>query len=148
MENTLTQQVHVRFNGQSYDIDFYDLDVGIESTDVEIRNALANYLETTVVKLNNFRIDRNYSTEDITVSPQAVFGSNTIIGANLMPQIQERYEVVQLKRNKSELQDPGKTVYKIWDRELKQFGLSYYMSEKAAQKQLENKNSKKSEIFD
>ena len=66
--------VHVRYDGQSHDIDANQLDVGIMSLDAEIKERLANYFEVPVTKFNSFQVDRNESTGDLTVRPNAVFG--------------------------------------------------------------------------
>lgn len=67
-------QVHIRYDGNSFDIDFNTLDVGSESTDVDVRRAVANYFNTDMTKLNNFVVDRNQVTGDLTVRPNASFG--------------------------------------------------------------------------
>lgn len=66
--------VHVVYNGESSDYDMNDLDVGTESTDVQVLDALANQAGIPRVKLNGFAVNRNNETGDITVSPRAVFG--------------------------------------------------------------------------
>lgn len=66
-------QVHIRYEGQSYDVTFDDLDIGDMSSDVEVRNAVASFLNAPANKLSNFAIDRNAEGE-ITLRPQAVFG--------------------------------------------------------------------------
>ena len=69
-------QVHIRYEGQSLDVDLDGLDVGDLSTDTQIRTAIAEHLNAPVAKLQNFQIDRNQATGDLTLRPQAVFGSN------------------------------------------------------------------------
>lgn len=74
-------QVHVRFEGQSLDYPFESIDVGELSTDQEVKQNVATAMasdldrpsDTILVKLSNFRLDRN-STGDITLRPQASFG--------------------------------------------------------------------------
>lgn len=70
-------QLHIRFNGRSIDVDLSDLDVGVLSTDNQIREAVATYLETPAQKLQAFAIDRNQETGHMTLRPEAVFGLNT-----------------------------------------------------------------------
>lgn len=67
-------QVHVRYDGQSLDIDFSQLDIGALSEDRAIKTALAGYLEVPENKFASFVVDRNTATGNITVRPQAVFG--------------------------------------------------------------------------
>ncbi len=69
-----SNQVHIRYEGNSYDATFADLDVGDLSTDAEIRQAVARHLNAPASKLSNFAVDRNVSTGDITLRPQATFG--------------------------------------------------------------------------
>jgi hypothetical protein len=65
--------VHIRFEGRSVDIPQSDLDVGVASSDNEIKRALARYLETLEGKLQDYVIDR-HDTGNMTVRPEAVFG--------------------------------------------------------------------------
>jgi hypothetical protein len=67
-------QVHVRYEGHSYDMELVDLDLGDLSTDTDVRRAVAEALEAPVGKLAAFTIDRNQETGDVTMRPQAVFG--------------------------------------------------------------------------
>ena len=75
METLRVPQVHIRFNGTSHDTDFADLDLSELSDDDVVRESVARYLDTPVSKLENFVVDRNEQTGDITVHPQAVFGN-------------------------------------------------------------------------
>jgi len=68
-------QVHVRYNGLSYDIDFEEAGLAGEPTDTQVREAVARYVEAPVEKFRDFQIDRNSETGDITVRPQASFGA-------------------------------------------------------------------------
>jgi Pyruvate/2-oxoacid:ferredoxin oxidoreductase gamma subunit len=65
--------VHIRFEGRSLDIPQGDLDVGLASSDSEIKRALARYLEVSEAKLRDYVIDR-HDTGNLTVRPEAVFG--------------------------------------------------------------------------
>ena len=65
--------VHIRFEGRSLDVPQGDLDVGDASSDNDIKNALASYLETPVAKFRDYVIDR-HDTGNMTVRPEAVFG--------------------------------------------------------------------------
>lgn len=66
-------QVHVRVEGQSYDLRFADLDVGDLSTDNEIKTAVARFLEVPVAKVNTLALEKT-EDGDVTLRPQAVFG--------------------------------------------------------------------------
>jgi hypothetical protein len=68
-------QVHVRLDGVSQDLDANDLDVGIGSTDNQVKEAVATYLNVPVSKFANSAVDRNNDTGDLTLRPNAVFGS-------------------------------------------------------------------------
>jgi hypothetical protein len=65
--------VHIRFEGQSRSIPFSVLDIGNLSTDREVRQALARYLEVPVRKLESYVVER-HANGNITVRPVAVFG--------------------------------------------------------------------------
>ena len=68
------RQVHVRHDGQSWDLTFDELDIGDLSSDQDVKVAVARHLDVPVGKLNNFALDRNADTGDVTLRPQAVFG--------------------------------------------------------------------------
>jgi hypothetical protein len=65
--------VHIRFEGRSVDVPQGELDVGIASSDHEIKRALARYLETPEANLRDYVIDR-HETGNMTVRPEAIFG--------------------------------------------------------------------------
>lgn len=67
-------QVHVRFEGNSWDWELDDLDLGDMSSDADVKEAVARALEAPAGKLTNFTLDKNNETGDITLRPQAVFG--------------------------------------------------------------------------
>jgi hypothetical protein len=67
------RKVHVRFEGQSWDIAFTVLDVGEASSDGEVRQALARYFEVPVLKWAPYVVER-HANGNITVRPEAVFG--------------------------------------------------------------------------
>jgi hypothetical protein len=74
METERLTQVHIRFNGTSHDTDFADLDLTEGSSNEEVLRSVARYLDAPYSKIQNFVVDRNSETSDITVRPQAVFG--------------------------------------------------------------------------
>jgi hypothetical protein len=65
--------LHLRFEGRSFDISLLDLDVGVMSSDREIKNALAKYLGIGPSKLQLYLVDR-HKNGNLTVRPEAVFG--------------------------------------------------------------------------
>ncbi len=65
--------VHVRFEGRSRDITFAVLDVGDQSSDQDVRNALANYFDVPERKFASYIIER-HTNGNLTVRPEAVFG--------------------------------------------------------------------------
>lgn len=67
-------QVHVMHDGRSHDLEQEDLDVGLLSSDTDIRARVAEALSVPVTKLAAFSIDKNEATGDITLRPQATFG--------------------------------------------------------------------------
>ena len=68
-----TPQLHIRFDGRSFDIPLADLDVGTMSNDGDIKRALAGYLSVPEVKFRDYTVDR-HETGNLTVRPEAVFG--------------------------------------------------------------------------
>lgn len=66
--------VHIMFDGRSYDLTQDDLDVGDLSSDAEVRGAVARELEVPAGKLASFAVDRNEDSGDITLRAQAEFG--------------------------------------------------------------------------
>lgn len=67
------RMVHVRFEGQSWDIAFGVLDVGEMSSDRDVRGALSRYFEVPVAKFAPYVVER-HANGNITVRPEAVFG--------------------------------------------------------------------------
>jgi len=65
--------LHIRFDGRSFDIPLSDLDVGLLSSNEEVKAALANYLSVPEVKFRDYTVDR-HETGNLTVRPEAVFG--------------------------------------------------------------------------
>jgi len=67
------QKVHVRVDGRSLDLRLEDLDLGPDSSDALVKQAVARYLEIPESGLRNYVVDR-HETGNLTVRPQAVFG--------------------------------------------------------------------------
>lgn len=65
---------HIMYDGQTYDVNMDDLDVGVLSTDQEIRNAISEKEGIPLNKINRYMIDRNEETGNVTLRPEAVFG--------------------------------------------------------------------------
>ncbi len=65
--------VHVRFEGQSWDIAFGVLDVGDRSSDQDVRQALARYFNVPAAKFAPYVVER-HANGNLTVRPEAVFG--------------------------------------------------------------------------
>ena len=65
--------LHIRFDGRSFDIPLADLDVGTMSSDGDVKEALAGYLNVPVEKFRDYTVDR-HDTGNLTVRPEAVFG--------------------------------------------------------------------------
>jgi hypothetical protein len=67
------RMVHIRYEGQSWSIAFNVLDVGELSSDQEVRQALARYLDIPANRLARYVVER-HANGNITVRPEAVFG--------------------------------------------------------------------------
>jgi hypothetical protein len=67
------RMVHVRFEGQSWDIAFRVLDIGDLSSDRDVRQALARYLDAPADRFARYVVER-HANGNITVRPEAVFG--------------------------------------------------------------------------
>lgn len=65
--------LHIRFEGRSLDIPLNDLDVGRISSDGEVKQVVAQYLDVTVEKFRHYVVDR-HETGNLTIRPEAVFG--------------------------------------------------------------------------
>ena len=68
-------QLHVRFQGRSIDVPLSSLDLGSLSTDAEVRSAVAEHLGVPPVKLEAFRVDRTPGSGELTLRPEAEFGT-------------------------------------------------------------------------
>lgn len=66
-------RLHIRFEGQSWDILCRDLDISPLSTDDQVRRALANYFDVALAKFRVYVIER-HDNGNMTVRPEAVFG--------------------------------------------------------------------------
>ena len=64
---------HIRFEGQSIDLPFAELSVGLAATNEDIKQAAATYLQVHLSRLRDYVVDRHESG-NLTVRPQAVFG--------------------------------------------------------------------------
>jgi len=66
-------RLHLFFDGETIDVGFTQLDIGDLSTDVQVKQALADHLNQPVEKFRNYQVDRQ-EDGNITVRPEAVFG--------------------------------------------------------------------------
>lgn len=69
-----TRQLHIRYEGRSMDLSLDQLDIGDISTDGQVKEAVANFLNVPVTKFNAFAVDRNQENGSLTLRPEAVFG--------------------------------------------------------------------------
>ena len=65
--------LHIRFEGRSVDIPLGDLDVGPMSSDNDLKQAVARYLDVPVDRFRHYIVDR-HETGNLTIRPEAVFG--------------------------------------------------------------------------
>jgi hypothetical protein len=65
--------LHVRFEGRSRDVPLAELDLGPQSSDAAVKQALARHLGVSDDKLRDYVVDR-HQTGNLTVRPEAVFG--------------------------------------------------------------------------
>ncbi len=65
--------VHVRFDGRSWTVLASALNISARSSDAEVKQAVAAYLEVAVIELAPYVVER-HATGNITVRPEAVFG--------------------------------------------------------------------------
>jgi hypothetical protein len=76
MDDSLMQQeclIHVRYEGRSWDLVAAQFGLYPGTSDIEVREAVALYLEVPVTKLALYVVER-YANGNITLRPQAVFG--------------------------------------------------------------------------
>jgi len=71
--NARTTLIHVRFNGRSFDLPMGDLDLGPEPRDMDLKAAVARYMDVPLRELNDYVVDR-HETGNWTIRPEAVFG--------------------------------------------------------------------------
>jgi len=65
--------LHVRFNGQSFDLALETLDLGPDSSEREVKQRVATNLEVDVARLRDYVVDR-HANGNLTLRPEAVFG--------------------------------------------------------------------------
>lgn len=65
--------IHLRVEGRSRDLPCRALGLGPNSTDQEVRQAVARHLETSPERLQHHVVDR-HGNGNLTVRPEAVFG--------------------------------------------------------------------------
>ena len=65
--------LHIRHQGRSWDLEADAIGVSRASTDAEIKERIARYLEVGVEVIGDLLVDR-IKNGDIVVRPQAVYG--------------------------------------------------------------------------
>ena len=65
--------LHVRFAGRSFDISMIGLDLTPQSSDIEVKRGISNYLEVSDHRLDDYVVDR-HNNGNLTLRPSAVFG--------------------------------------------------------------------------
>lgn len=65
--------VHIRFEGQSFDIAQSKLKITAQMNDLTVKQRVAEYLEVKDKSLSSYIVDRRPSG-DIIVRPEAVYG--------------------------------------------------------------------------
>jgi len=65
--------VHVRFDGRSWTVPASTLNISARSSDEDVKQAVAAYLEVAVIELAPYVVER-HATGNITVRPEAIFG--------------------------------------------------------------------------
>ena len=65
--------LHARFDGKSFDIPVIKLDIGSDSSDRQVKAALAWYLDIAESRLRDYVVER-HDNGNLTVRPEAVFG--------------------------------------------------------------------------
>ena len=71
-------QIHVRYNGTSYEFTASQIDVGNLSTDVQVKAAVAGELNVAHDTLDGYDITR-HENGNITLHPQATFGEADVL---------------------------------------------------------------------
>ena len=67
------QVLHVRYGGRSIDVPLANLDLSRQSSDREVKQRLAEYLEVRTRDLVGLVLDR-HPNGNLTLRPEAVFG--------------------------------------------------------------------------
>ena len=65
--------IHVRFGGRSFDLGLTDLDISSRSSDRQVKQTLARYLDVSESRFDDYVVDR-HTNGNLTVRPEAVFG--------------------------------------------------------------------------
>ena len=93
--------VHVRYDGRSYEFAASQLDLGDLSTDEEVRGAVTTELNLDANALTNYEIDR-HANGNLTLHPMATFG---------LVDIQTVAQVAAITRTKKQIQADLLTAY-------------------------------------
>jgi hypothetical protein len=65
--------LHIRFNGESFDVALETLDLGLASSEREVKQRVASHLEVDASRLRDYVVDR-HANGNLTLRPEAVFG--------------------------------------------------------------------------
>lgn len=65
--------IHVRFGGRSFDLALRGRRISVDDNDVQVKHAVAEYLEFPTARLDDYVIDR-HANGNLTLRPQAVYG--------------------------------------------------------------------------
>ena len=65
--------LHLRFEGRSVDLPLRDLDLPGSACDLDVKEAVARYLDIPVRRFNDYVVER-HATGNWTIRPEAVFG--------------------------------------------------------------------------
>lgn len=72
-QKTRVAVIHIRFEGKSQDIPVSELDIGEASSDADIKNEIAGFLDVEAEKLENYVVE-HHANGNYTMRPEAVFG--------------------------------------------------------------------------
>lgn len=67
------RMIHVRFEGQSWNIALAILNINADSSPQKVRTALANHFDVPISRFSAYVIEQ-HSNGNITIRPEAVFG--------------------------------------------------------------------------
>lgn len=69
----VTQAIHIRFKGNSYDTNLEELGIRGTPSDSDLKNAIARHLDVAPAEVNDLVVERT-AEGGLIVRPQASFG--------------------------------------------------------------------------